>query len=79
MLQEKLDKLVKNQNMMKAVNAYYRKHKTLKGCQEFSEETAIKLEESLTIERKNNTEFLCGMSFKIIIRISEVLRNVWKP
>ena len=31
MLQEKLDKLVENQNMMKAVNAYYRKHKTLKG------------------------------------------------
>lgn len=52
MLQEKLDKLVKNQDMMKAVNAYYRKHKTLKGCPEFSEETAIKLEEALDDRKK---------------------------
>lgn len=54
MLQEKLDKLVKNQNMMKAVNAYYRKHKTLKGCPELKEETAIKLEESLDDRKKEH-------------------------
>lgn len=54
MLQEKLDKLVKNQNMMKAVNAYYRKHKTLKGCPELEEETAIRLEESLDDWKKEH-------------------------
>lgn len=52
MLQEKLDKLVKSHDMMKAVNAYYRKHKTLKGCPELDEKTAIRLEESIDDRKK---------------------------
>ncbi|MCM1500520.1 MAG: hypothetical protein NC124_18820 [Clostridium sp.] len=35
-LQEKLDALQKKQGQMKAVNAYYRKHKTLDGCPDLS-------------------------------------------
>lgn len=43
LLQEKLDGMVETQNMMKAVNAYYRKEKTLDGCSELTQEEIEKL------------------------------------
>ena len=42
-LQKKLDGLVKAQETMKAVNAYYRKHGTLDGCPHLSPENLEKL------------------------------------
>ena len=38
-LQAKLEKLEARQEMMKAVNAYYRKHKTLEGCPHLSQKS----------------------------------------
>ena len=38
-LQAKLEKLEATQEMMKAVNAYYRKHKTLEGCPHLSQKS----------------------------------------
>ena len=43
-LEEKLSSLEEMQELMKSVNAYYRKHKTLKGCPEFTEEQAAEIE-----------------------------------
>lgn len=42
-LEEKLHDLEESQEMMKSVNAYYRKNKTLDGCSDLSEEMAAKL------------------------------------
>lgn len=42
-LQEKLDSLEQSQETMKAVNAYYRKHKTLNGCPQLTPEQVEKL------------------------------------
>lgn len=42
-LQAKLDNLIESQEAMKAVNAYYRKHKTLDGCPHLSPKTLEKL------------------------------------
>lgn len=42
-LQAKLDNLIESQETMKAVNAYYRKHKTLDGCPHLSPQTLEKL------------------------------------
>ena len=39
-LQDKIEKLERTQELMKAVNAYYRKHKTVEGCPDISEEMA---------------------------------------
>lgn len=46
-LQEKLDGLKKKQERMKAVNAYYRKHKTLEGCPELSQEETEELKKKM--------------------------------
>lgn len=43
LLQEKLDGMVEIQEMMKAVNAYYRKEKTLDGCPNLTQEEIEKL------------------------------------
>lgn len=43
LLQEKPDSLVETQEMMKAVNAYYRKEKTLDGCPNLTQEEVEKL------------------------------------
>ena len=42
-LEKKLESLEKSQETMKAVNAYYRKHKTLDGCPHLSPEQLEKL------------------------------------
>ena len=46
-LESKLAKLEKAQETMKAVNAYYRKHKTLDGCPAISAEQAEKLKSEM--------------------------------
>lgn len=46
-LQEKLDQLEESQKEMKEANAYYRKHKTLKGYKDITEEQATKLDEEI--------------------------------
>jgi len=45
-LQAKLEGLQSEQTMMKAVNAYYRKHKTLDGCPELTPEVRQEIEKS---------------------------------
>ena len=53
-LQAKLDKAEKLQAEMKAMNAYYRKHKTLKGYGDFTGEKAAELDKAIaeSIEQK---------------------------
>lgn len=46
-LQAKLEKLEEDQVFMKAVNAYYRKNKTLEGCPELSDDIRHKIEASM--------------------------------
>jgi hypothetical protein len=46
-LAEKVADLEAKQKLMKAVNAYYRKHKTCVGFEGISEETAVELDESM--------------------------------
>ena len=46
-LERKLADLIQHQEFMKAVNAYYRKNKTLKGCPCISPETASKITSSI--------------------------------
>ena len=46
-LQAKLEKAEKLQAEMKAVNAYYRKHKTLKGYKNYTDEKAAELDEAI--------------------------------
>lgn len=46
-LQKKVEKLEALQAEMKAANAYYRKHKTLKGYKDYTDEKAAKLDEAI--------------------------------
>lgn len=46
-LRARLDGLKSKQAFMKKVNAYYRKHKTCRGCEGVSEELAAELDESM--------------------------------
>ena len=46
-LQKKLSELEAAQKLMKAVNAYYRKHKTLDGCPDITEDTRLKIEAAM--------------------------------
>ena len=46
-LQKKLEKAEKLQAEMKAVNAYYRKNKSLKGYKDYTDEKATKLDEAI--------------------------------
>lgn len=46
-LQKKLEKLEQNQEYMKQTNAYYRKHKTLKGYSDFTDEKATELDRAI--------------------------------
>ena len=48
-LNAKLEKLTKEQETMKAVNAYYRKHKTLESCPELDSEATQKLKARMEI------------------------------
>ena len=53
LLQEKLDTLKQEQEKMKKVNAYYRKHKTLDGCPVLADEEI----EKLKIEMKSSWHY----------------------
>lgn len=46
LLEEKLESLTDAQERMKAVNAYYRKHKTLDGCPELTDDMRREIEQS---------------------------------
>ena len=46
-LQKKLEKAEALQNAMKAANAYYRKHKTLRGYKDYTDEKAAQLDEAI--------------------------------
>lgn len=46
-LELKIERLTEEQEMMKAVNAYYRKNKTLDGCPELTEEEAERAKEEM--------------------------------
>ena len=48
-LNAKLEKLTKEQETMKAINAYYRKHKSLEGCPELDSEATQKLKARMEI------------------------------
>ena len=48
-LNAKLEKLIRAQETMKAVNAYYRKHKSLEGCPELDSEAIKKLKKRMEI------------------------------
>ena len=48
-LEEKLHDLEESQAMMKNVNAYYRKNKTLEGCTDISEKMAAELEKAMSL------------------------------
>ena len=48
-LNAKLEKLIRAQETMKAVNAYYRKHKSLEGCPELDSEAIEKLKARMEI------------------------------
>ena len=47
-LEDKLERLTAEQELMKAVNAYYRKNKTLVGCEAITPEVAEKLTEAMS-------------------------------
>jgi len=47
-LEAKLDSLMQSQETMKAVNAYYRKNKTLDGCPDLSEDTINRLKATMS-------------------------------
>ena len=53
-LQSKLDSLQESQALMKAVNAYFRKHKTLDGCPGLSDDTIAKLKASMSRDWRQN-------------------------
>ena len=60
-LEAKLDSLMQSQETMKAVNAYYRKNKTLDGCPDLSEGTISKLKASMSRDfRQNPVPFHSG-------------------
>jgi hypothetical protein len=57
-LEAQLAGLIEEQEYMKAVNAYYRKHKTLDGCPELSTDTLMKLKAAMSHDwRKNPVPF----------------------
>ena len=50
-LEEKLQKSIEKQEKMKRVNSYYRKHKTLEGCNEVSEVVLEKIRKRLLLPK----------------------------
>lgn len=54
LLEEKLSSLEARQELMKEVNAYYRKNKTLDGCPEITAETAQEIEAAMSSEWRVN-------------------------
>lgn len=57
-LQNKLDSRQRLQDHMKAVNAYYRKHKTLEGCPDLTPEQIEKLQTAMAEDRLRDRPYL---------------------
>lgn len=57
-LQNKLDSRQRLQDHMKAVNAYYRKHKTLEGCPDLTLEQIEKLQTAMAEDRLRDRPYL---------------------
>ena len=74
LLQEKLDGLVETQNMMKAVNAYYRKEKTLDGCPNLTQEEIEALKEEMSSKWR-----IFRMRFPTTTRVSNRQGSAWNP
>ena len=53
-LREKLESLESSQTVMKAINVYYRKHNTLDGCPDLSDDTIMKLKVSMEKDWRKN-------------------------
>ncbi len=53
-LEAQLAELESSQEYMKAVNAYYRKHKTLDGCPHMPEDTILTIKESMARDWRSN-------------------------
>ena len=52
-LRKKLSDLERAHDNMKAINAYYRKHKTLDGCPDLTEENRLKLQSLMNYDRSD--------------------------
>ena len=81
-LKSKLAKLEKAQETMKAVNAYYRKHKTLDGCPAISPEQAEKLKSEMAsqwhIEEKPYPTWALSNNNAEIRRVKERIASLTK-
>ena len=81
-LESKLEKLEKAQETMKAVNAYYRKHKTLDGCPAISPEQAEKLKSEMAsqwhIEDKPYPTWALSNNNAEIRRVKERIASLTK-
>lgn len=55
-LEEKLSGLEAMQERMKEINAYYKKHKTLEGCPELTDEARRKLEAGMEMDFRQNPQ-----------------------
>ena len=81
-LESKLAKLEKAQETMKAVNAYYRKHKTLDGCPAISPEQAEKLKSEMAsqwhIEDKPYPTWALSNNNAEIRRVKERIASLTK-
>lgn len=79
-LREKLEKLEEEQEKMKAVNAYYRKHKNLDGCPELTEEDIKKLKVEMKsdwhYEDKPYATYLLTNNNQNIKRVSNRLKRL---
>lgn len=53
-LEEKIESLEKSQEKMKAVNAYYRKNKTLEGCPDLTPDEIEKIKKSMAISWRSD-------------------------
>lgn len=79
-LREKLENLEEEQKKMKAVNAYYRKHKNLDGCPELTEEDIKKLKVEMKsdwhYEDKPYATYLLTNNNQNIKRVSNRLKRL---
>ena len=57
LLEEKLEKLEAAQTMMKAANAYYKKHGTLEGCPELTSEQSQEIQKEMTKRRERSPQY----------------------
>lgn len=80
LLEEKLSKLEAQQEFMKGVNAYWRKHKTIEGCPELTTEQAEELRDKMcrfgSIDDKPFPGYITTNNAANIRRIKERIANL---